>query len=83
MDNKTPAQTAQDTAQATDTAQIIPTLNPAQVQELQRLRAYFPYRIIWGEFVGDEFKAYATTTRRAMNKSVKMGNTVYQLTGGA
>ena len=53
-----------------------------QEAELKRMKAYFPFRIVWGEVVPDtqKFTAFASKDRRQLNKSLRAGNLV--ATGG-
>lgn len=46
-----------------------------------RLKQYFPYRIVWGVLnaITNEFSAFASSDKRAMNKELRAGNSVYQL----
>lgn len=52
-----------------------------QERELRRLKAYFPYRIVWGEIDRNTqaFSCYASLDRRALNKSLRAGNLVATL----
>ena len=44
----------------------------AQVEELKRLKAYFPYRIVWGAVsVNNEFVCMASSDRRELNKYLR------------
>ncbi len=46
----------------------------AQLAEMQRLKSYFPYRIIYGAFSPDgEFEAGAQKDRRRINKLLREG----------
>lgn len=43
-----------------------------QTTELKRLKAYFPFRIVWGAVsVNGEFVCAASTSRRELNKYVR------------
>lgn len=58
------------------------TLTPEQEQELRRVKAYFPFRIVWGTFEEDEggnrkFGVYADLTKRRMNKYLREGQRVF------
>ena len=50
----------------------------AQERQLRTLKAQCPFRIVWGEIIPDtqEFNAYASFDRRAINKSLRAGNLV-------
>lgn len=52
-----------------------------QEAELRRLKAYFPYRIVWGEIIPatQQFTARASHTRRALMASLRAGNLVATL----
>ena len=56
-------------------------MNEKQIEELRRLKAYFPYRIVWAciNAVTGEFSAQASYDKRAMNKELRAGNQVFQL----
>lgn len=57
------------------------TLNEQQTAELVRLKAYFPFRIVFGVLKHDgTFEAYANTDKRIMNKLARQGNAVFQVT---
>jgi hypothetical protein len=53
-------------------------LNEQQVQELSRLKAYFPYRIVFGVIDQEgKFEAYAKTTMHTANHLARKGLTVF------
>jgi len=53
-------------------------LTKEQETEITRLKSYFPFRIIWIEInKAGEFDCFASTDRRQLNKSAKLGNAVY------
>ena len=56
-------------------------LTEAQTNELKRLKAYFPYRVVFGviDKQSGEFSAWAKTTKHAMNSQARKGNKVYEL----
>ncbi len=56
-------------------------LTVEQNAELSRLKAYFPYRVVWGAIHPDtkEWVASANTTKRQMNSYVKQGWVVFQV----
>lgn len=55
-------------------------LTQEQQSEMRRLKSYFPYRIVWAVInKAGEFAAYATSDKRAMNKELRAGNSVFQL----
>ena len=48
--------------------------------DLQRLKQYYPYRIIWGYIdENNENHCFASKTKHGMNKAVREGKTVYKL----
>lgn len=57
-------------------------LTDAQTAELARLKAYYPYRVVWGAIHPEtkEWIASANTTKRQMNTHVKQGWVVFQAT---
>jgi len=57
-------------------------LNEQQIAELQRLKSYFPYRIVWAciNAATNEFSAQASYDKRALNKELRAGNHVFTLT---
>jgi hypothetical protein len=56
-------------------------LNDHQANEMARMKAYFPYRIVFGVIDKDtgEFFVYAKPTRHTMNKMVREGHQVFTL----
>ena len=52
-------------------------MNPEQLAELKRLKAYFPYRIIYGAIKGEEFQASAVTSKRIPNQLAREGWAVW------
>ena len=56
-------------------------LTPAQVSELRRLKAYFPFRIVFGVINKDtgEFEAWAKPTMHAANRLAREGHYVFTL----
>jgi hypothetical protein len=58
----------------------MPTLSKEQEAELQRLKGYFPFRIIYGAFSpAGEWECGAATTRRTPNALARKGYTVFIL----
>jgi hypothetical protein len=59
-------------------------LTESQTQELARLKAYFPYRIIYGmiDKTTGQFTASAVQNMRIPNKLTRDGHTVFILKGG-
>lgn len=57
------------------------TLNQNQIDELVRLKAYFPYRIVFGIIDKDTggFEAQVRTTKAAMNNAMRKGHRVFML----
>jgi hypothetical protein len=52
-------------------------LTPQQTAELQRLKAYFPFRVVFGVIRKDgTFESYAKTTMHTANKLAREGHTV-------
>lgn len=51
---------------------------PAQTAELQRMKQWFPYRIVFGVIDKDtqEFAVWAKPTMHAANRLVREGHTV-------
>lgn len=47
-----------------------------QTAELIRLKAYFPFRIVWGAIKGAEFQCAASFTKREANRLARDGWTV-------
>ena len=56
-------------------------LTTEQNAELSRLKAYFPYRVVWGAIHPEthEWVASANTSKRQMNSYVRKGWTVFQV----
>lgn len=55
-------------------------LNDEQLKELQRLKAYFPFRIVFGVIDQDgKFEAYAKTTMHTANSLSRKGHSVFLL----
>jgi len=54
-------------------------LAPDQMAQMQRLKAYFPYRIVWGMFdkITGEFSCSANSDKRRMNQAIRAGHTVF------
>ena len=54
-------------------------LTPAQVSELSRLKAYFPFRIVFGVVNKDtgEFEAWAKQTMHTANRLSREGHRVF------
>lgn len=54
-------------------------MNDKQHAELARLKAYFPYRIVFGVIDKNtgEFFSYCKTTMHAANKLAREGHTVW------
>lgn len=54
-------------------------LTEKQVQEIQRTKRNFPYRIVFGvvDKNTNEFHVYAKTTKHIMNRLVREGHEVY------
>lgn len=52
-----------------------------QEAELRRLKAYFPYRIVWGcvNVQTNEVTYHADFNRRSLNKELRAGNLVATL----
>lgn len=48
-----------------------------KARDLQRLRAYYPYRLHWIAIRGEECEVGATLDRRQPNKLARDGWTVY------
>lgn len=62
---------------------VKPELTPEQLQQaqtdMQRLKLYFPFRIVWAYLDGGLFVAQASTSKRTMNAFVRKGYTVLVL----
>lgn len=56
-------------------------LTQQQVNEISRVKAYFPYRIVFGVVDKDtgEFFVYAKPTKHTMNKLAREGHQVFTL----
>ena len=56
-------------------------LTTEQNAELSRLKAHFPYRVVWGAIHPEthEWVASANTSKRQMNSYVRKGWTVFQV----
>ena len=54
------------------------TFTESQIQELQHLKNWFPYRIVFGVIDAGtgEFNAYAKTTMHTANRLARQGNFV-------
>jgi hypothetical protein len=57
------------------------TLTDGQIEEMRRVKGYFPFRIIYGAFnpVTKEFVASAVSTMRIPNKLMREGWEVFTL----
>ena len=57
------------------------TLEPIQLAELQRLKSYFPYRIVWGMIDKETgaWEAIASQTKRHLNKAIRDGHAIFTL----
>ncbi len=57
------------------------TLTDTQIAEMQRVKSYFPFRIVYGAFnpTTKEFVASAVTTMRIPNKLIREGWEVFTL----
>lgn len=57
------------------------TLTREQEIELRRIKAYFPYRIVWGQINPQtgEFSAHGTLDKRAMNKAARSGMLIFRI----
>ena len=60
-------------------------LNAQQVAEMQRMKSYFPYRIVFGVIDKDtgQFEVWAKPTMHAANRLVREGHAVFMLTPNA
>lgn len=55
-------------------------LTQSQIQELQRIKAYFPYRIVFGVIKKDgTFEVWAKTTKHAANRLAREGHQVFMV----
>lgn len=55
-------------------------MTPEQVKELERLKSYFPYRIVFGAVSPEGvFEAYCKTTMHTANNLVRKGYQVFVL----
>lgn len=55
-------------------------LSGEQLAELQRLKSYFPFRIVFGVLKADgTFEAHARATRHTANKLARDGHQVFIL----
>jgi hypothetical protein len=52
-------------------------MTPEQTAELQRLKSYFPFRIVWGAVLGEQFVCGANVTMRQANDYARKGWAVY------
>ena len=55
------------------------TLNDKQIKEIERLKNYFPYRIVFGVIDKETklFEVRACKTKAPLNKAVKAGHSVF------
>ena len=55
--------------------------NSDQLAEMQRLKQYFPFRIVWGMFdkVTGEWSTQANSTCHRMNRASRDGHRVFRL----
>ena len=55
------------------------TLTTEQENEIRRVKAYFPYRVVCGVIDKDtgEFNVYANVTRHTSNRLIREGHEVY------
>lgn len=55
-------------------------LTDKQIGELQHLKQYFPYRIVFGVLKeGGEFEAYAAKTKHRLNAALRNGHAVFTI----
>lgn len=54
-------------------------LTPEQTAEMQRIKSYFPYRIVYGAVKDGEWQCGAVTTKREPNRLAREGWTVFLL----
>lgn len=58
-----------------------PTLTESQTAEVLKLKAYFPFRIVYGVLYPDgTFGAFADVSRRRINALVRKGCAVFEAT---
>lgn len=55
-------------------------IDPDLEREMRRMKAYFPFRIVWG-YIGEDGKprVLAHFNKSGMNKAARKGKTVYCL----
>lgn len=49
------------------------------LDEMKRIKSYYPYRIIFAALEGTEWNVYAKTTRHVMNRLAREGVAVWKL----
>lgn len=47
--------------------------------DMKRVKAYYPYRIVFAAFEGETWNVYAKTTKHVMNRLLREGITVWKL----
>lgn len=47
-------------------------------KEMARIKAYFPYRIVFCIGDGEEFEVFAAVTKHRINKALREGKKVYE-----
>ena len=54
-------------------------LPESTIKELQRLKAYFPYRIVWAAYdpVSGNYETGVSKTRRQINDRMRQGHACY------
>ena len=62
-----------------------PELTAENIAELTRIKAYFPYRIVFGVVRADTgaFEAWAKTTMHAANRLAREGHAVFVMRSAA
>ncbi len=48
-------------------------------QDMQRIKAYYPFRIVFCVYDGESWEVYAKTTRHVMNNAIRKGYGVWSI----
>ena len=64
----------------TELAEVSVGITLPQQEEMKRLKAYFPFRIVWIGFLNGEFVGpFAQSTKRSVNALVRKGGVAWTL----
>jgi hypothetical protein len=56
------------------------SITPQQLEEMRRVKSYFPYRVVWMGFINGDFVGpYAESTKRGANAIVRKGGLAWTI----